>query len=211
MSSTAGLPKADTVRMACGLGNPGRKYAATRHNAGAWCVGRLAALAGVALAAEAKLPVRAAKCPDGLRLAIPTTYMNESGRAVGLVSRYFKVAPAGLLVIYDEIDLAPGVARFKFGGGHAGHNGLRDVILELGTQDFWRLRLGVGHPQAVARSVAGDTPSPEVVDWVLQSPGPADQDAIDTAIDAVLTNWEHVVRGDMDEAMRNVHQDKGLA
>lgn len=140
------------IQLIVGLGNPGSEYDRTRHNAGADFVVELARQAGVNLVAEGKyfgLTARINYQGKDLRLLIPTTYMNRSGQSVGAMANFFKIEPAAILVAHDELDLAPGTARFKHGGGHGGHNGLRDIISALGNnQNFPRLRLGIGHPGA---------------------------------------------------------------
>lgn len=207
MTSTAGLPYAGAVTLVCGLGNPEPRYAPTRHNAGVWFIEQLVARAGVTLTTTAKLPATSAKCPDGIRVAVLATYMNESGRAVFQLADYFKIAPASVLVAHDEVDLEPGVARFKFGGGHGGHNGVRDTAAKLGTQDFWRLRIGVGHPQrsVVPAESSATAYTPEVSDWVLGAPPEPERKSIATALALVAANWDRVGAGDMDGAMRAVH------
>lgn len=136
------------IDLIAGLGNPDPEYLTTRHNAGFWFVDALAANCGAAFSQNKKLFGDTAEVQIGahrIRLLKPTTYMNESGRSVGKAVSYFKIAPENLLVVYDELDLPPGRAQLKFGGGHAGHNGMRSVIEHIGPE-FWRLRIGVGHP-----------------------------------------------------------------
>ena len=181
-----------------GLGNPGRSYAATRHNAGFWFADRLAEKLGASFRQEAKFGAEIAKAGE-LRIVKPSTFMNLSGRAVGGVARFFGLDASEILVVHDELDLTPGDARLKFGGGTAGHNGLRDIQAHLGTPAFWRLRLGIGHPrdtQAAER---------EVVDYVLKSPSAAERAAIDEAIDRALDAWPDVAAGDMERAMTRLH------
>jgi PTH1 family peptidyl-tRNA hydrolase len=189
---------ASVLRVVAGLGNPGRSYAATRHNAGFWFADRLAGKLGASFRLEAKFGAEVAKAGD-LRIVKPMTFMNLSGRAVGGVARFFGVDAAAILVAHDELDLAPGDARLKFGGGTAGHNGLRDIQAQLGTASFWRLRLGIGHPR--------DTQAPEreVVDYVLKSPSADDRRAIDEAIDRALDAWRDVAAGAMERAMTLLH------
>src|SRR6187402_2633138 len=138
------------IQLVVGLGNPGGEYERTRHNAGADFVEQFARSLGATLVPDNKyfgLTARINYQGRDLRLLIPTTYMNRSGQAVGAVANFFKIEPAAILVAHDELDLAPGIARFKHGGGHGGHNGLRDIIGALGNnQNFPRLRLGIGHP-----------------------------------------------------------------
>jgi PTH1 family peptidyl-tRNA hydrolase len=189
---------ASALRVVAGLGNPGRSYAATRHNAGFWFADRLAAKLGASFQHEAKFGAEVAKAGD-VRIVKPTTFMNLSGRAVGGVARFFGVDAAEVLVAHDELDLLPGDARLKFGGGTAGHNGLRDIQAQLGTPSFWRLRLGIGHPRD------SQAPEREVVDYVLKPPSAEDRLAIDEAIDRALDAWRDVAAGDMERAMTLLH------
>ena len=186
------------IRLIAGLGNPGRQYAQTRHNAGFWFADALAAKLGIALARESRFASEVGKHGE-LRIAKPTTYMNESGRAVAALARFFAVSPAELLVVHDELDLRPGDAKLKPGGGVAGHNGLRDIQAELGSADFWRLRLGIGHPRDSA------LPEQDVVDYVLKPPRAEERDAIRSAIDRALGAWSDIARGDMERAMMTLH------
>src|SRR3954449_12543937 len=136
------------LRLVVGLGNPGREHEATRHNAGFWFADALASRLGASFVNERKFLGHVARATTGdLRLLKPTTYMNLSGRAVAALAGFFAITPAEMLVVHDELDLLPGQAKMKFGGGNAGHNGLRDIGGQLGTPEFWRLRLGIGHPR----------------------------------------------------------------
>jgi len=186
------------IRLVAGLGNPGRGYARTRHNAGFWFADALAARLGATFAHEARFAADVAKSGD-VRICKPMTFMNASGRSVAAIARFFGVAPDALLVVHDELDLSAGDAKIKLGGGHAGHNGLRDVHAQLGTPDYWRLRLGIGHPRNT------EMPEREVVDYVLKPPDTADRDAIDAAIDRALGVWPDIAAGDMERAMMVVH------
>ena len=153
-----------------GLGNPGPKYAETRHNAGFWFLESLLDEAGVGLKAQSSLPAECARASwhgRDLVLARPTTFMNHSGQAVRALVDYYEIAADQILVAYDELDLPPGVARLKAGGGHGGHNGIRDMIRHLGTPDFLRLRIGIGHPgnkDAVTRYVLSRSPAAQRVE-----------------------------------------------
>src|SRR6185369_7797074 len=182
------------IRLVAGLGNPGREYAATRHNAGFWFVDRLAQKLGAALSPESRFAGEVAKSGD-VRLVKPMTYMNESGRSVAALARFFGIAPEEILVVHDELDLKPGEAKMKQGGGVAGHNGLRDIQAALGTPQFWRLRLGIGHPRDSA------LPQQDVVDYVLHPPRAEERAALDAAITRALAAWPDVARGDMERAM----------
>jgi len=186
------------IRLVAGLGNPGRAYAATRHNAGFWFVDALAAKLGLALAAEARFAGHVAKSGE-LRLVKPSTYMNESGRAVGALARFFSIEPAEILVVHDELDLRAGEAKLKQGGGVAGHNGLKDIRAALGSAEFWRLRLGIGHPRDSA------LPQQDVVDYVLKPPHGEDREALEDAIGRALDAWPDIARGDMERAMMYLH------
>lgn len=186
------------IRLVAGLGNPGRGYAATRHNAGFWFVDALAAKLGSAFSHEARFAADVAKAGD-LRICKPMTFMNASGRSVAALARFFGIAPDSILVVHDELDLSPGDAKLKLGGGHAGHNGLRDIHAQLGTADYWRLRLGIGHPRNT------ETPLRDVVDYVLKAPDAQDRDAIDASIDRVLGVWRDIAAGEMERAMMVVH------
>jgi len=187
------------IRLVVGLGNPGREHEATRHNAGFWYADALAARLGASFSGEAKFHGRVARALGDLRLLKPGTYMNLSGRAVGALAQFYAIAPAEILVVHDELDLQPGEAKVKFGGGHAGHNGLRDIIARLGAAEFWRLRLGIGHPRDSA------IPQQEVVDYVLQPPRNDERTAIVDAIDRALDAWPPMAAGDFDRAMMALH------
>ena len=187
------------IRLIVGLGNPGREHEATRHNAGFWFADALAARLGASFAGEAKFHGRIARAVGDVRLLKPGTYMNLSGRAVGAVAQFFAIAPAEILVVHDELDLKPGEAKLKFGGGTAGHNGLRDIAAHLGGPAFWRLRIGIGHPRDSA------IPQQPVVDYVLQPPRGADRAAIDDALARSLEAWPLMAAGDFERAMMALH------
>ncbi|HVE49449.1 MAG TPA: aminoacyl-tRNA hydrolase [Casimicrobiaceae bacterium] len=189
----------DPIRLVVGLGNPGREHAATRHNAGFWFVDRLAEKLGVAFSHEARFAGFVAKDASGVRLVKPSTYMNLSGRAVAAVANFFAIAPSALLVAHDELDLLPGDARLKLGGGVAGHNGLKDIRAQLGTADFWRLRLGIGHPRDSI------LPQQQVVDYVLRLPLADERRDIDDAIDRSLAVWPFLEAGDSERALTALH------
>jgi PTH1 family peptidyl-tRNA hydrolase len=194
---------ASPIRLVAGLGNVGREYATTRHNAGFWFADALAQRLGADFVHESKFAGDLAKSRDGLRFLKPTTYMNGSGRAVAAVARFFSIAPEEMLVAHDELDLPPGEARLKLGGGVAGHNGLRDIREQLGTPMFWRLRLGIGHPRD------SEIPQQQVVDYVLKPPRAAERDAIVEAIGRALDAWPDVARGDFERAMHALHTKTG--
>ncbi|MBU6483669.1 MAG: aminoacyl-tRNA hydrolase [Betaproteobacteria bacterium] len=195
------------IRLVAGLGNPGRGYAATRHNAGFWFADELAARLSASFSAEPKFAADVART-GALRICKPTTFMNGSGRAVAAIARFYGIEPGEILVVHDELDLKPGEAKLKLGGGHAGHNGLRDIDLQLGTADFWRLRLGIGHPRE------SQAPEREVVDYVLKPPAAEDRGAIEAAILRAIGAWPDIARGDMERAMLALHtraRDGGVA
>ena len=187
------------IRLVVGLGNPGREHDATRHNAGFWFVDALAAAQGTSFASEPRFHGAVAKAGPDLRLVKPATYMNLSGRAVGAVARFFAILPAEVLVVHDELDLPPGDVRLKFGGGVAGHNGLKDIRAHLGTADFWRLRLGIGHPRD------SEVPQQQVVDYVLKPPRRDERAAIEAAIERGLAAIPVLVAGETERAMTALH------
>ena len=186
------------IRLLVGLGNPGPEYEGTRHNAGFWWVEAAAARLGARLAADRAYHGMVARVnrPEGpLWLLEPQTYMNLSGKSVAALARFFKIAPAEILVVHDELDLPPGQLKLKLGGGHAGHNGLRDIHAQLGSADYWRLRLGIGHPGVKA----------EVADYVLRKPPAAEREAIVAAIDRSLAHLEALLAADLVRATRVLH------
>jgi PTH1 family peptidyl-tRNA hydrolase len=186
------------IRLVAGLGNPGKSYERTRHNAGFWFVDALARKLGAAFAPQAKFHGDVAR--DGeLRLVKPMTYMNESGRTVGALARFLSIAPHEILVVHDELDLPAGGVKMKLGGGVAGHNGLKDIRAHLATPEFWRLRLGIGHPRD------SEIPQQQVVDFVLKPPRADEVKAIEAAIDRALGAWGRIASGDMEAAMLALH------
>lgn len=192
----------DPVKLIVGLGNPGQEYHRTRHNAGADFVFELARQHNVTLTPDAKLfglSGRAVIGRQDVRLLIPTTFMNRSGQSVGALANFFKISPEQMLVAHDELDLAPGVARLKVGGGHGGHNGLRDIISALANnKNFIRLRIGIGHP-GHASQVSG---------YVLKRAPQAEQQLIDDAIYDSLREINSIASGDLEAAMRSLHTRK---
>lgn len=187
------------IRLVVGLGNPGREYEATRHNAGFRFADALASRLGASFSGEAKFHGRIARGVGDLRLLKPGTFMNLSGRAVGAVAQFFSIAAAEILVVHDELDLKPGEARMKFGGGTAGHNGLRDIAAHLGGPAFWRLRIGIGHPRD------SDISQQQVADYVLQPPRAVERAAIQDALDRALDAWPLIATGDFERAMMALH------
>jgi PTH1 family peptidyl-tRNA hydrolase len=187
------------VRLVAGLGNPGREYAFTRHNAGFWFLDALASRLGAAFRSESKFQGQLGKAEGDLRLLKPMAFMNLSGRSVSAAARFFAVSPAEILVVHDELDLPPGEAKMKFGGGVAGHNGLKDIAAQLGTRDFWRLRIGIGHPRD------SSIPQQDVADYVLAPPTVADGKSIAAALDRALDAWPAIEAGDFERAMLLLH------
>lgn len=185
------------IRLVVGLGNPGAQYATTRHNAGFWLVERYAETNRVALRGERGFHGIVGK--DGPRwLLMPDTFMNRSGLAVGALARFYKILPDEILVAHDELDLDPGTIKLKLGGGHAGHNGLRDIAAVLGTPTFWRLRIGIGHPRTLNLAQP-------VVDFVLHPPRKIEQTAIDDAIERGLDVLPKLFDGQSEAAMMALH------
>jgi len=189
------------IKLFVGLGNPGPEYEATRHNAGFWWVD--------ALARELKVTLNMDKGYHGLLarttvhgqtvwLLKPQTFMNVSGKSVATLAKFFKIAPQEILVAHDELDIVPGEMKLKLGGSHAGHNGLRDIHAQLGSDAYWRLRLGVGHPGVKS----------EVVDWVLKKPTLDHRIAVDQAIDRSLKALPALLAGEMDKATMLIHTSK---
>ncbi len=162
-------------RLIVGLGNPGSEYEDHRHNVGFWFIDRLARRLTVPLTPQGKFLGRVAR-PGDLWLLQPMTYMNLSGQAVAALARFYQIAAAEILVVHDDLDLPPGSIRLKQGGGNGGHNGLKDIQARLATPDFWRLRLGIGHPGERA----------EVIHYVLKAPRREEQELLDTALDRCL-------------------------
>jgi PTH1 family peptidyl-tRNA hydrolase len=188
---------ANPLRLIVGLGNPGRGYAATRHNAGAWFVERLGQSLATNFRAEAKFHALVAGSEP--RLALPQTFMNCSGLAVAALARFYRIGPGEILVAHDELDLKPGGVKLKRGGGLAGHNGLKDIAAALATGDFWRLRIGIGHPRDGALS------EQEVADYVLHAPSEAERTAIDDAIARAMAVWPRLAAGETERAMHELH------
>jgi PTH1 family peptidyl-tRNA hydrolase len=189
------------IKLFVGLGNPGPEYEATRHNAGFWWIEALARDLKVSLLPERSYHGIAARAQVGgqsVWLLEPRTFMNLSGRSVAALARFFKIAPEEILVVHDELDVQPGQAKLKFGGSHAGHNGLRDIHAQLGTDDYWRLRLGIGHPGS----------KDEVVGWVLRKPLKEQREAVEDAIVRTLHAVPALVAGEMDKATMLIHTSK---
>jgi PTH1 family peptidyl-tRNA hydrolase len=187
------------IRLVVGLGNPGKEYERTRHNAGFWLVERLAASKGVSLRKDVKFKALVGREGGaGPWLLLPQSFMNLSGQPVQMLAGFFKIKPEEILVVHDELDFPPGTARMKQGGGIAGHNGLKDISQRLATHDYWRLRLGVGKPP----------PGAEGADYVLQRPSAEERAAIEASIDKALEVLPMCFAGDMQGAMTKLHTEE---
>ncbi len=190
------------VKLIVGLGNPGPEFDRTRHNAGQDLVEELARSYSTSLSPNPKFFGLDARITIGgrdLRLLVPTTFMNRSGQAVSALAKFYKIPPESILVVHDELDMPPGSAKLKIGGGHGGHNGLRDIISALGNNNgFGRLRIGIGHP-GNAKQVSG---------YVLKRAPQRDQEQIDASIDTALSHITQLVSGDWEGAMRELHTKK---
>ena len=186
------------IRLIVGLGNPGREYETTRHNVGFRWVDELARLQNLSFKSEARFHGMAARGQlhgHEMLLLKPQTFMNVSGRSVGALVQFYKIEPAEILAVHDELDLPPGVARLKLGGGHGGHNGLKDIIAHLGTRDFWRLRIGIGHPGERA----------EVSNYVLNDPRKEERDLIGEAMQKAQDVAHLAIEGKTEAAMLKLH------
>ncbi len=186
------------IKLFVGLGNPGPEYEATRHNAGFWWIDALAREFKVPLVSERNYQGKVARANvhgQTVWLLQPQTFMNLSGRSVAALARFFKIAPDEILVAHDELDIVPGQVKLKFGGSHAGHNGLRDIHAQLGSADYWRLRLGIGHPGVKA----------EVINWVLKKPLAEQREAIDACIERATHALPALIAGEMEKATLLIH------
>lgn len=186
------------IRLIVGLGNPGREYESTRHNVGFWWVDELAREQKLSFKSETKfhgLTARGQFHGQEVLLLKPQTFMNHSGRSVGALALFYKILPNEILVVHDELDLPPGVAKLKTGGGHGGHNGLKDIIAHLGVKDFWRLRIGIGHP--------GERT--EVSNYVLNDPRREERELIDGAMNKAQGVAHLIIEGKTEAAMLRLH------
>lgn len=186
------------VQLIVGLGNPGPQYEDTRHNAGFWLIDALPASRDANWRNDTRFQALLCQVTLGghdCRLLKPTTFMNRSGQAIGAVSRYFRILPSEILVVHDELDLPPGTVRLKRGGGDGGHNGLRDTIAQLGSRDFLRLRIGIGHPGH----------SGQVIGYVLRPPPVDERAGILASIDAAVDVLPLVLAGELEKAMHRLH------
>ena len=189
------------IKLFVGLGNPGSDYEATRHNAGFWWIDALARELKATLVPERSyhgLVARTSVHGQSVWLLQPQTFMNLSGKSVAALARFFKIQPEEILVAHDELDIPPGQVKLKRGGSHAGHNGLRDIHAQLGSPDYWRLRIGIGHPGIKA----------EVANWVLKKPSPDQRMLIEDSIEHSLKAHAAMLAGDMDKATLLVHTTK---
>ncbi|HHF4969830.1 TPA: aminoacyl-tRNA hydrolase [Haemophilus influenzae] len=190
------------IKLIVGLGNPGDKYTDTRHNAGEWLIERLACRFKVLLNPENKFFGKTARTlvnEKEVRLLVPTTFMNLSGKAVGALASFYRIKPEEILVIHDELDLPAGVAKLKQGGGHGGHNGLKDIVAQLGNNNnFYRLRIGIGHP-GHRDLVAG---------YVLNKPSPTDRDALEKVLDEATDCVEMIFKDGMVKATNRLNSFK---
>ena len=189
------------IRLFVGLGNPGPDYEQTRHNAGFWWIDALARLVSAPLVMDKSyygLTARTVHKGKNIWLLEPQTFMNLSGKSVAALANFFKISPQEILVAHDELDIAPGEAKLRLGGSHAGHNGLRDIHAQLGSDQYWRLRLGIGHPGNKA----------DVIHWVLKKPSLDHRIAIDQTIDRALKALPMLLDGDMEQATRLIHTSK---
>ena len=189
------------IKLFVGLGNPGPEYEATRHNAGFWWIDALARELKLTLVPERAyhgLMARTSIAGHSVWLLQPQTFMNLSGKSVAALARFFKIQPDEILVAHDELDFEPGVVKLKRGGSHGGHNGLRDIHAQLGSSDYWRLRIGIGHPGVKS----------EVIHWVLKKPAPDQRTLIEDSITHALKAAPALLAGDMDKATLLVHTTK---
>ena len=188
------------IELIVGLGNPGQQYENTRHNAGHWLIQAVAHRYNATLKSESKFHGTTARiniASQDVRLLFPTTFMNRSGQGVAALSQFFKIKPENILVAHDELDLPPGIIRLKTGGGHGGHNGLRDIISSLGNnKSFHRLRIGVGHPGS----------SDKVTGYVLGNPPQKERNLIIDCLDEVIRHLPAIVSGDQQKVMNELHR-----
>jgi peptidyl-tRNA hydrolase, PTH1 family len=194
-----------SIQLVAGLANPGKTYAKTRHNAGAWVVEAFAKKAALSLKATPKFQGYVAKLDlkdlgdnKPCWLLIPSTYMNHSGHAVRSLAQFYRIPPEAILVVHDDLDLPPGIARFKHGGGEGGHNGLKDIATQLGDKNFWRLRMGIGHPGQ----------RDQVLGYVLSPPSPDERQHIDKTIAFIVTLLIPFIKGEQQNAIQQLHNFK---
>jgi len=186
------------IRLVVGLGNPGKEHERTRHNAGFWLAERFALASGFTLRKDPKFKALVGKNAAGAWFLLPQSFMNLSGQPVQMLAGFFRIKPEEILVVHDELDFAPGIARVKQGGGIAGHNGLKDISQRLGSHDYWRLRIGVGKPP----------PGAEGGDYVLHKPSVDERAAIDQAIERSLQVLPEMLTGDIQSAIQKLHSSE---
>ncbi|HEY1057358.1 MAG TPA: aminoacyl-tRNA hydrolase [Limnobacter sp.] len=195
------------IRLIVGLGNPGPQYETTRHNAGVWYLTDLARAHKVFLQADKRFFGDLARIKfqgEDVWLLFPTTFMNRSGQSVGALAKFFKIKPEEILVAHDELDLLPGQLKIKKGGGHAGHNGLKDMVAHLGSNEFWRARIGIGHPRSLNLQQG-------VADFVLHRPSNDQQIAIDKTIEILLKHTDLILQGNVAQATTRIHTEVDAA
>jgi PTH1 family peptidyl-tRNA hydrolase len=188
------------IKLFVGLGNPGEKYSDTRHNAGFWWIDLVADQHNINLQNSDKFSSSIGKSStsDEIYFAKPMTYMNDSGKALAAIIKFYKINPNEILVIHDDLDIDVGQAKLKFGGSHGGHNGLKSIFASIGSQDFWRLKIGIGHP--------GDKHL--VVDYVLKNPSSKERSLIDESIKESSQLFNEIASGQFEKAMLNLHTNK---
>jgi peptidyl-tRNA hydrolase, PTH1 family len=197
------------IKLIVGLGNPGAEYAATRHNAGFWLVDALARDAGASLRHETRfngMLARARLFGEEVWLLQPQTFMNRSGLSVVALAHFYKILPDQILVAHDDLDLPPGTVKLKLGGGSGGHNGLKDISAHLSTQQYWRLRIGIGHPRDLLPQSAQAGARPDVVNFVLKPPRKEEQEVIDRSLERATNVMQYVVKGELERAMLLLHR-----
>ena len=190
------------IKLIVGLGNPGAEYEMTRHNVGFWFADQISSRHSGNFTKETRFNAELSRVfinSKDVRILKPLTFMNKSGQSVGEVCRYFKIEPEEVLVVHDELDLPPGVAKLKKGGGHGGHNGLRDIIAHLSSKNFLRLRIGIGHPGH----------SSKVTGHVLSAPGKAENAHIERSLDHSIDAFEELLQSDLQKAMHKLHTNNG--
>jgi PTH1 family peptidyl-tRNA hydrolase len=198
------------IKLIVGLGNPGAEYTATRHNAGFWFVDQLARDTGASLRDERRFHGhygRGRMNGHEVHLLEPQTFMNRSGQSVVAVAQFFKILPDEILVAHDELDLPPGTAKMKLGGGSGGHNGLKDISAHLTSPQYWRLRIGIGHPRDLIPEGARAGAKPDVANFVLKPPRREEQEIIDASIERALAVMPLVIDGEIERAMMNLHRN----
>jgi PTH1 family peptidyl-tRNA hydrolase len=203
-------PRLNMIKLIVGLGNPGAEYTATRHNAGFWFVDQLARDAGASLRDERRFHGhygRGRLNSQEVHLLEPQTFMNRSGQSVVAVAQFFKILPDEILVAHDELDLPPGTVKLKLGGGSGGHNGLKDISAHLSSQQYWRLRIGIGHPRDLIPEGARVGAKPDVANFVLKPPRRDEQDVIDASIERALAVMPFAINDEMERAMMNLHRN----